>query len=336
MSHFAQVAVISSAADTEPTAGPPGPVFIGGLAHSGKTPLRLALAAGCEIALSRRTYMWNHFYNRYGDLSLDDNFERCLAAMMRQPAIRELCEDENDVRQIFRQGAPTYGRLFAIFHEQHALRVGKRRWGDQLGFAERYADAIFEAYPGARMIHMIRDPRDYCLISMKHSKFRNGRLGWSLAGWLQSAELAWRNQERYPGNYKVVQYETAMAQPQKTLRALCEFLGEPYRTVMAETLLAGWQDKRLERHAMALPKGGTQLGAGLSSRQLTFIQTFAQKQMQTFGYRLQPAPRAWHDRISYVLADWPANRAAMLLWNRFGAAAPKGQLSTASARARTK
>src|SRR5690606_3404682 len=112
------------------TASQRGPIFIGGLAHSGKTALRLALDLLDDVAWSRRGAMWSQFYGRYGDLAVAANFERCLAAMLQRRALRELCDDEDAIRNRFWQGTPTYGRLFALLHECHAYRMGKSRWGE--------------------------------------------------------------------------------------------------------------------------------------------------------------------------------------------------------------
>ena len=136
-----------------------GPIFIGGLAFSGKTQMRLMLSSHPNIAMTRRTYMWTRFFNRYGDLGHSENFERCLTALMQQKHIRVLEPDPDRIRREFWQDAPTYARLFALIHKHYAERLGKPRWGDQLGFVERFAAPIFSALPSAKMIHMIRDPR---------------------------------------------------------------------------------------------------------------------------------------------------------------------------------
>lgn len=176
--------------------------------------------------------MWTRFYNRFGDLARRDNFERCLKAMMTHKEVRGLESDPSLIRKRFYQGERTYARLFALFHERHAERLGKSRWGDQLGFVERFADPIMTSYPDAKMIHMIRDPRDRWQASMTNSRSRKGKLGWSIAMWLQSASLSYRNQERYPDRYKVVRYESLMLEPEETIRDICAFIGEDVETGM--------------------------------------------------------------------------------------------------------
>src|SRR5512143_2950886 len=136
------------------------PIFIGGLDNSGKTALRLALSSHPRIAMTRRSYMWTRVYGRYGDLSKAANLERCLAALLRRKDVRAMEPDEARLRRDLAQGQATYGRLFALLHEQYAERLGKQRWGEQEGRLEGYADELFAAYPGAKVIHMIRDPRN--------------------------------------------------------------------------------------------------------------------------------------------------------------------------------
>jgi hypothetical protein len=201
------------------------PIFIGGLAHSGKTPLRLFLSRHPDVAMTRQTYMWNRFYNRYGELNDPQNFERCLGDMLKTKGIKALQPDVEQIRRVFGEGKATYGRLFALFHEHNAERLGKSRWGDQLGFVECFAEPIFAAYPKAKMIHMIRDPRDRHEVAMTSSRYRKGKLGWSTAEWLHSADLIQQNRRLYSDQYKVVRYETFRDFPEETLHEICNFIG---------------------------------------------------------------------------------------------------------------
>ena len=104
-----------------------GPIFIGGLDRSGKTLLRLSLSAHPNLALTRRTYLWPRFFNRYGDLSRGDNFERCLRAMLQRKPIQVLQPDAERIRREFWQGEASYARLFALLHQHYAERQGKPR-----------------------------------------------------------------------------------------------------------------------------------------------------------------------------------------------------------------
>jgi hypothetical protein len=294
-----------------------GPIFIGGLAHSGKTPLRLMLAAHPDLAMSRRTYMWTRFYNRYGDLSGRDNYERCLAAMLKQKGIRALRPDPDRIRREFWQGSPTYARLFALFHEHYAQQLGKSRWGDQLGFIERFVEPIFAAYPTARMVHMIRDPRDRSEVAMTKSRYRKGKVGWSTARWLYSAALAQENQDRYPDRYQVIRYEILVAEPEKTLRTICAFLGEDYRPRMLDAARFGKaeQSRRASLAGEPAVRSSKNMGHRLSERDLAFTQAYTRRHLLDFDYPLQPTMLSQAERLLFYFVDWPANRLGMAAWN---------------------
>ena len=54
---------------------PKGPIFIAGPERSGTSLIYALLASHPNIAMTRRTNMWTHYYKQYGDLSQPENFE---------------------------------------------------------------------------------------------------------------------------------------------------------------------------------------------------------------------------------------------------------------------
>jgi hypothetical protein len=263
------------------------PIFIGGLSFTGKTQLRMMLSAHPDILIARRTHLWDRFYGRFGDLGEPKNFERCLEAMLAAKPIQELAPNLEQLRREFAQGPATYERLFAGLHAQNAARAGKKRWGDQLGFIERYADRIFAAYPSARMIQMVRDPGTRSGESRETSHRLVGRIGWETAQWLRSAQLAKRHQERYPGRYLVVQYEQLFTRPEETLRRICDFLEEEFQPEMLDF-------GEIEAHAV---NGGHVL----MDRDLHFIRSYAGEAMKSLGYGYDDLRLSWHEWLSYGL-----------------------------------
>lgn len=204
------------------------PIYIGGLSHSGKTPLRIVLSAHPDLSLTRKTYLWDRYYGRFGDLRHPRALDRCLAALRADRAVASLAPDFDALRRELMAGSPTYARLFAAIHAQAAARRGKRRWGEQLGFVERYADPIFADFPEARMIHMLRDPGDRMASMFEARRPRPGRRGWESAKWRRSAQLAARNHLHHPDGYRVVSYDALIEDTEATVRAVCDFVGEAY------------------------------------------------------------------------------------------------------------
>jgi len=285
-----------------------GPIFIGGLSHSGKTELRVALGTHPEISLTRRTYLWDRYYGRFGDLARAGHLDRCLAAMLRDEAVAALDPDPARIRRELTDGPATYARLFGLIHAHHAERLGKRRWGEQLGFIERFADPIFETFPTARMIHMVRDPRARAgEVGTQHR--RRGSAGWETARWLRSAELARRNRTRYPDRYRVVRYESLATQPEGTLRELCVFLDEGYLGSMGEALDDMIFDP-IGGRAEAIP--------GVMKAQAAFMDLAAADELPRFGYEPSRPVMTAREQIAFALVDRPLNRVTMTAWRTLG------------------
>jgi len=277
-----------------------GPIFIGGLSHTGKTQLRMVLGAHPAISMTRRTYMWDRFYERFGDLGDPRNRERCLSAMLRDAGVRGLGPDPERIRREFLERPPTYAHLFELFHRHHAERTGKRRWGEQLGSVERYADPIFAGFSSARMIHMVRDPR-------VGGAARRGGAGWRTAMWLHSAGLAERNRRRYGDRYRVVRYETLASQPAETVRELCRFLQEWFVPEMGAALDAISFD----------PGGGGAPGAAAGSwspSEAAFVERYAGRHLPALGYPSTMRALSPRERMEFALVDRPLNRATAAAW----------------------
>src|SRR5690606_4704039 len=144
-------------------------------------------------------------------------------------------------------GPPTYARLFALFLMHFAERQGKPRWGAQTGLIERYADRLFAAYPGLRIVHMLRDPRDRYAESLARWPSGKGRAGRATARWLDSLRLAERHTRRYPDAYLIVRFEDLVTDTEATVRRVCAFLDAPFTPTMldlhgAPTLRRALQD----------------------------------------------------------------------------------------------
>jgi O-antigen/teichoic acid export membrane protein len=322
----------------------PGPIYIGGLDRSGKTTLAGFLTSHPNIDIpDRGSNLWTYFYGRFGDLAQPANLERCLDMMLRYRHIAMLGPDPDRIRHEFRAGAPTYPRLFSLIHAHHAEQEGKARWGTQTGLIERYADEVFAAYRGARIIHMIRDPRDRYEASRALWPDGKGLAGAATARWLYSTRLAERHVRRHPGSYLVVRFEDLVQRTEETLRAVCEFLGEPFVPAMLGMPAA--PDRR-ERLAARLPAPSTATPPGavavlsttptmtaqlahqpplseafigrfrerVPAADVAFIQVHAGRLMRAHGY--PPVSLAWGAGgwARFLIRTWPGQAMRMLAW----------------------
>lgn len=297
------------------------PVYVAGLERSGTSLMYALLASHSQIAMTRRTNMWTHFYDQYGDLADDTNVERCLENMLTYKRLVKLDPDPERIRREFRQGEATYGRLFALLESHYAERQGKSRWGDKSLHTERYAEPIFDAFPEARILHMIRDPRDRYASSISRWGTNRGGVGFGTAMWLSSVKLAEENTKRFPNQYMIVRYETLAAHPERTLREICAFIDEEFEPAMLKMeesgsyIEAGGNSSYGRREPGVISTNS--IGRSrkvLTERQIAFIQEHAKEPMKTLDYDLFPIQLSLSDQLVFTLADQPFNIARMFAW----------------------
>jgi hypothetical protein len=318
-----------------------GPVFVAGLERSGTSLMFALLASHPSIAMTRRTNLWTHFYEQYGDLSVPRNLDRCLDMMTRYKRLVVLEPDPVRLRREFLAGEASYGRLFGLLEEQYAQRLGKPRWGDKSLNTERYADPIFTAYPGARVLHMVRDPRDRFSSSLVRWKTRRGGVGAGTAEWLSSVRLAERNQRRYPDRYRIVRYESLVGKPEEMLREICAFIGEEYTPEMLSMDGGGsFAEASNSSYGRRDPGIISTDSIGrfrdvLSPRQIASIQSLARGEMSSLGYELEPVPFSVTSRLRLLAADLPLEYGRVITWrtrewirNRRGRPVPGYRLVT--------
>jgi len=297
------------------------PIFIGGPDRSGTTLMYALLASHPNIAMMRRSNMWRYFYGYYGDMNRPENFERCLHDMTHYHKMRHLQPDPDRLRREYWQGQPSYGRLFALLHEHHAERLGKSRWGDKSLHIERYADDIFREFPDAKVIQMVRDPRDrYASVRKRFGK-DNPRLGASAARWLMAMRNGRRNVRRYPRNYRIVRYESLAQNPEATLRELCDFLDEPYSPTMLS--MQGAREYResggnssfdkIEPGVISTRSIG-RFRTVLSASEIAFVQRLCGREMAVCDYELVDPAFEPGERARYLTRRMPMQFARFVGW----------------------
>jgi hypothetical protein len=283
-----------------------GPILVTGADRSGTTLLYTLLASHPRIMMVRRTNLWRWFDRRFGDLANPDNLSRCLELMIRYERLSVLSLDPDAIVRDFNMGEPTYGRLFEIVFSQQAARLGFPRWGDKSLHTELAAERVFAAWPGARMIQVIRDPRDRYLSVLGRAGPDTGRDISIVARWIRSTRAAERNLDRYNGRYMVLRYEDLVANPYERTKEVCDFIGETFNPVMMQ--MRGGDQRSLEGGNSSfdtLPPGvisARSVGryrSALPARKVAFIEYACRSSMQTLGYELDYPVLGSADKLRY-------------------------------------
>jgi hypothetical protein len=131
------------------------------------------------------------------------------------------------------------------FFAAYAVARGKLRWTEKTPKNVTVLDFIFAHFPKTKFLHVIRDGRDVACSLRTHPRHQvvDGQLvplhtrnPWELgvSRWVDDvrAGLAYRADPRY----QEIRYEEVIATPEPALRAVFEFIGEP------------WDDRVLDFH----------------------------------------------------------------------------------------
>ena len=194
-------------ADPAPTA----PIFLVGCQRSGTTMLRLVLDSHSRIACGPETRF------------LPD-LRRVVGADWERLA-RFGFSRENWLRRI--------ADFFGGVHADYARRRGKARWADKTPLYAMSLDFVTEVFPDAQIVHVIRDGRDVVVSHRRRFGYRSAVK--CVVKWPRYIRTARAVGARLPAQrYLELRYEDAVREPEKTLRGLFEFLGEPWEPGVLE------------------------------------------------------------------------------------------------------
>ena len=220
-------------------------LFVVGAARSGTTLLQRMLDAHPLLAVVNETYWLPRKYRARTGLTRQGVVTPALfPLLLDSQKFERMGFGEGDLQRIAGDRAPIryvdfVGRLF----DEYAARQGKLLAGDKTpGYVRRMA-WLHELWPEARLVHIIRDPRDVCLSMLDWSGGQRtaGQFGtWQLDRVVSSA-LYWRYSVamgREAGMalgselYLETRYEDLVATTEAELGRLCEFLGIPFDAAM--------------------------------------------------------------------------------------------------------
>jgi hypothetical protein len=295
------------------------PIFIVGTERSGSNLLRLILNAHSDILVPHPPHILHYFSaieSSYGDLDSAEHYANLVDDIFRlidvhiYPWDEDLSQaaviENSDKRSVFGAFASIYGTLLSL--------SGKKRWGCKSTFMIHHAEAIYDQFPNAKLIWLIRDPRDVAASSMK-SVFNPFHPYYTGLLWKQQQLLGLATEARYgPERIKRLHYESLIEHPQQAIQELCDYLD----VVFEETMLEFSQTKeaikasRLSESWKNATSSVMRDNAGkyrnsLSREKIQAVELVAGALMQDFSYPFEPVDEnlclsRWHTS-KFMLQD---------------------------------
>ncbi len=196
------------------------PIHVIGTGRSGTTLLRMMLSAHPRIHLTHEAsfYVWESVYGKGAPSGL-------VRYYLQTPHFRWLRLDPAEVVADLPAPFTAAHRkdLYAAVMRQAAARHGKPRWGDKTPSHSANLDRIFEDWPDARVVRIVRDPR-----ATVHSLTRMPWATPSLVGASGFCELERHQVEPYRDRILEIRLEDLVADAEGTMRAVLDHVGEDW------------------------------------------------------------------------------------------------------------
>ena len=298
---------------------PDAPIFLLGTERSGSNLLRLLLDAHPRIAIPHPPHVVRYFSPLaagYGDLADDRNLRALVGDILRLVRVHiNPWGVPLDVERLVREAHPrsVFG-VYCALQDQYLAHTGKARWGCKSTFMIDHVEDILARTPDARLILLVRDPRDVAA-SSRRSVFSTFHPWYTARLWRghQETGLRWaeRLAEEGKDNLRILRYEDLVAAPEAELRALCDWLGEAFAPEMLR-FFEGKEARQSAALAESWANTGKPVDAGsvarfraeLTERELQLVEREARGPLRRLGYTT-----VFDDATLDVAAPGPLERA---------------------------
>ncbi|MDB5391462.1 MAG: hypothetical protein JWM11_7108 [Planctomycetaceae bacterium] len=270
--------------------------FIVGPHRGGTTLLQAMLSSHSAITIPPETSFFDQIWSRQRQLgSLTDpvNFGR-VGQYVNGPncSVADLALNWDEVTESLKATAGGYDDLFLVLLMLYANARGKRRIGEKSPRHLFHVSAILKAFPQAKFMCLIRDPRAVVRSEME-TTWGSKSVGRITRRWCRVARTATELQQRLqPSQFRLVRYEDLVQDAEAVLKGLCEFLGEQFEPEMLNfqerpTIEQGFRPDELWKHKTLRPVDRSRVDqwqTELTASQIAMIERRSREWLQRFGY----------------------------------------------------
>lgn len=211
------------------------PIFVIGAPRSGTTLLRYSLCAHPRIYIPPES----NFFLRFLPLPVHQPLSQEKAVRLVKDVLnykvffrdwrKELPDPDTFVLGLADLKPAT---LLNTLYKEYACQYSAGRWGDKSPIYSDNVAGIAALFPTAQFVHIIRDGRDVALSMLKAYRgirFFYVDLCYASLSWSRRVKRArCDGAELGPDCYFELKYEELTAAPDKTLKNLCNYLGETF------------------------------------------------------------------------------------------------------------
>lgn len=216
----------------------PRPIFVVGMPRSGTTLLAGLLSAHSKISIGPETDYFNMVWK---PLEREKGFEQWdvvanyLSRWFQKPTMQPMNLPEEQLLSQFLKAWEnqqlSHQVILSTVMAQYAESHRKSIWGEKTPNHFMYVPAIKKVFPEARIVSIVRDPRDVHL-SLEKVPWSRGNAFNHAVQWREYQVIAERYQYLYGPSFRQVRFEDLIRDPAAVLRQLTQSLDLPFESDM--------------------------------------------------------------------------------------------------------
>ncbi|MBN2059260.1 MAG: sulfotransferase [Deltaproteobacteria bacterium] len=200
------------------------PIFIGGLFKSGTSLLRAMLGQHSDIATGLESYWFDLDWDGPRDKKFNDHVARLQKFYgMNGKAVSSMVSQSKSSLDFLDRFMTAYAKM-----------ERKKRWAEKTPGNILHLDRIYKEFPGAKVIHIVRDPKDVFASLRQAGKWDEVQVFVDI--WCRFFGSAATHAEKLdlgPEKYITIRYENLVIDPVKTMRFVIDFLEEEWEDSIA-------------------------------------------------------------------------------------------------------
>lgn len=276
------------------------PIFVVGNPRSGTTLIQQILAAHQPVWTAPETHMFTHVLAKFDNLTehdfAPDELERVFRRLEKRSTLKLPDEAIEEIK------AQADGNPFTAAHVidsvMHALKPPQdpaTRWLEKTPHHVLKLPLIWHFFPEARVINIVRDPRD---VVSSPKRFRRHTVGASRILAVQELARRWNkyvcaaDRKKQDPRLLIIRYRDFIAEPVKTLTKMANHVGiEPDPAALTQfdrsfemaTLAHKHQHKALSKTSVLVDRRGI-WKKRLTEREARIVEMMCADLMERYGY----------------------------------------------------
>jgi len=239
-----------------------GPIFIIGCGRTGSNLLEQILNNHSKIKLVPEMHFMTFWkkgltdrLDKIGTFKKDKNLKKAIDLMYSGKLIGDYWSkidiDKKELYEKFSSSDRSYRALMEIIMKEHAKINGKTHYGAKFPVHFSYLPTLFEWFPNAKAIHMIRDPRAIFASELKKDEkpsfplkeknplYGYGILLYVLFQWKWAVSSHGRYKKKYLDKYRICKFEDLILEPENTIEDICNFLEVDFESEVLDVVMRG-------------------------------------------------------------------------------------------------